>query len=94
MLEKAAWFVILYACISLSVTVLLLVFANRAFNLGGPWGVVRGIILLSLAAIGLVIWIVKSLLGADVAETPNEEIKRTIRKTSAWIDDLKSEWDK
>ncbi len=82
-----------YACVSLTVTVLLLVFANKAFKLGGPVGMVRSIVILSLAGIGLVIWVIKALFGANVADTPNEEIKRTIKKTSAWLDDLKSEWD-
>lgn len=54
---------------------------------------VRSILILSLAAVGFVIWVVKALLGANVAKTPDEEIKRTIKKTSAWLDDLKSEWD-
>lgn len=92
-LERVAWFAVLYACVSLTVTVLLLVFANKAFKLGGPAGMVRSIVILSLAAIGFLIWVVKALLGGNVADTPNEEIKRTIKKTSAWLNDLKSEWD-
>jgi protein-S-isoprenylcysteine O-methyltransferase Ste14 len=80
--------------VSLTVTIAMVVFANKALKLGGPWGMVRTIVVLALAGIGLLIWVVKALFGANVADTPNEEmIKQTIKKTSAWLNDLKSEWD-
>ena len=93
MLERFAWFAVLYACVSVAVTILMLVFANKAFKLGGPFGMVRTAVLIALAGVGLLVWIIKTLFGAQTA-SPNDEIKKTIHKTSAWIQGLKDEWDK
>ena len=92
MLEKIGWFALFYACVSIGVTLLMLVFANRALHLGGPVGMVRSGFLIVMALVGLVVWVGKSLAGGD-PDSPNDEIKKTIRKTSAWLDDLKHEWD-
>lgn len=93
MFEKVAWFAVAYACVSITVTVLMLVFANKAFSLGGPLGMVRSIFLLLLAAVGLISWTAKALFSEGPTPPPSQEIKRTVRKASGWMNDLKSEWD-
>lgn len=91
-IEKLGWFTLAYACISITVTIILLVVANKTFRLGGPVGMARGIGLLILAVVGFIVWAAKSAAGkAD--GSPNDQIKRTIRKTSNWLDSLKDEWD-
>lgn len=92
---KLGWFAIAYAALSLSVTVIMLIVANKAFKLGGPFGMVRAIFLLILAVVGFVIWAGKKATGySPPGETANDQIKKTIRNTSSWIDGLKQEWDK
>ena len=93
MLERIAWFAVLYACVSITVTILMLVFTNKALKLGGPFGMVRTAVLIVLAVISLLVWIIKSLFGAQTG-SPNDEIKKTIRTTSRWVNGLKNEWDK
>ena len=52
----------------------------------------RGAFLLGLAVIGFIIWVGKAATGhAD--GSANDQIKRTVRKTSSWMDGLKEEWD-
>jgi hypothetical protein len=92
MLEQIGWFALAYACISITVTLLMLVFANRAFDLGGPIGMARSAIVLIVALAGLIIWAGKSVAGGNPGR-PDDEVKKTIRKTSAWLDGLKKEWD-
>lgn len=91
--EKIGWFAILYACVSCTVTLLMLVLAGKALKVGGPVGMVRCISLLVLAFIGFVVWVAKSAAGVKQG-TANEEIKRTIKATSTWLNSLKDEWDK
>ena len=93
MLERVAWFAVIYACVSLTVTLLMLIFANKAFKLGGPFGMARAAGLIILAFFAVLIWIVKSLFGGQTG-TLDDEVKSTIRKTSSWIERLKDEWDK
>ena len=92
MIEKIGWFALAYACISITVTIILLVVANKAFRLGGPVGMARGAFLLVLAVVGFIVWAAKSAAGkAD--GSANDQIKRTVRKTSDWFESLKNEWD-
>ncbi len=93
MFERVAWFALIYACISVTVTVLMLVFANKTFKLGGPFGMARAAGLIILAFVAVLIWIVKSLFGGQTGSL-DDEVKSTIRKTSSWIEGLKDEWDK
>ena len=92
MLERVAWFAVIYACVSVAVTILMLVFANKTFKLGGPFGMARATGLIILAGAALVIWVLKGLFGGQKGSL-DSEIKTTIRKTSSWIDGLKDEWD-
>lgn len=71
----------------------MLVFANKAFKLGGPFGMARSLILIVLAAIALVIWVGKSIFGDGSVGSLDNEVKTTVRKTSSWVDGLKKEWD-
>ena len=92
MLERIGWFVVAYACISITVTIIMVVAAKKAFHLGGPIDMARGAFLLVLAVIGFIIWVGKAATGhAD--GSANDQIKRTVRKTSSWMDGLKEEWD-
>jgi hypothetical protein len=92
--EKIGWFAVAYACISLTVTLVMLVVANRALKLGGPIGMARSAGLLVLAVIGLIIWASRKVTGySPPGETPGDQIRRTVRKTSGWFDGLKDEWD-
>ena len=93
MLENLGWFALVYACISITVTILMLVFANKTFKLGGPFGMIRTVAVLVIAGIGALIWVVKELFGSSTHGTLDEEVKSTIKKTSSWIDDLKNEWE-
>lgn len=93
MIERFAWFAVIYACVSVAVTILMLLFANKAFGLGGPFGMARAAGLIVLAFIALVVWIVKSAFGGPTRSL-DDEVKSTIRKTSTWIEGLKDEWDK
>lgn len=93
MLETIGWFALAYACISITVTILMLVFANKAFKLGGPLGMIRTIAVLIIAGIGVLIYVCKALFGGGTQGTLNDEVKSTIKKTSSWIDDLKNEWE-
>lgn len=94
MWERLGWFAIAYACISLTVTVVMLVVANRAFKLGGPVGMVRFAFILVLVVVGFIVWATKKAAGySPPGESANDQIKRTIRKTSGWLDGLKHEWD-
>ncbi|MBI5862922.1 MAG: hypothetical protein HZB38_00130 [Planctomycetes bacterium] len=94
MWEKLGWFAIAYACISLTVTVVMLVVANKAFKLGGPIGMVRSAFILVLVVVGFIVWATKKATGySPPGESANDQIKRTIRKTSSWLDGLKHEWD-
>ncbi len=92
MLKEIGWFALIYACVSIAVTIFMLVVANRTLNLGGPIGMARSAILLVLAFVGLIIWAGKSVAGGNPG-TPDDEVKKAIRKTSAWFDGLKKEWD-
>ncbi len=93
MLESIGWFALVYACISITVTILMLVFANKAFKLGGPLGMMRTVVVLVIAGVGVLIWVVKELFGSGSHGSLDEEVKTTIRKTSSWIENLKNEWD-
>ncbi len=93
MLERVAWFAVIYGCVSVTVTIFMLVFANKTFKLGGPFGMARAAGLILLAGAALVIWVLKGLFGGQTGSL-DDEIKTMIRKTSTWIDGLKEEWDK
>lgn len=94
MFEKLGWFAIAYACVSITVTLVMLAVANKALKLGGAFGMVRASFLLILAVVGFIIWASKKATGySPPGETANDQIKRTIRKTSSWMDGLKKEWD-
>lgn len=53
----------------------------------------RAAVLIVLAVIAFVIWLFKAIVGADTRSL-NDEIKTTVRKTSIWVDGLKSEWER
>ena len=93
MFERVAWFALIYACISVTVSVLMLIFANKTFKLGGPFGMARATGLIVLAFVGLLVFLAKSLFGGQTSSL-DDEVKNTIRKTSTWIEGLKDEWDK
>ena len=78
MLEKATWFAVIYACISISVTVLMLVFANKALRLRGSVGMVRALCPLVLAVAGLIGYVLREIFGSqDSIRKPSGEIKKT-----------------
>lgn len=93
MLKNIGWFAVVYASVSLTVTLLLLVFANKTFKLGGPIGMARTLVLLVLAVIGAVIWGGKSLSSSGQTRSLDDEIKHTVKKTSEFVDKLKKDWD-
>lgn len=93
MLESIGWFALLYAFVSITVTILMLVFANKAFKLGGPLGMIRTGSLLVIAGIGVIIYVCKELFGSGTQGSLEDEVKSTIRKASSWIDNLKNEWE-
>ena len=92
-LSEMAWFGVVYLCISVTVSIVLLVTANKLFRLGGPKGMIRIIVLLVLALVGWVVFAVKKLSSNDPSVTAKGEIKKTIKKTSSWLDGLKKAWD-
>lgn len=53
----------------------------------------RSAILLVLAVVGFFVWAAKQATGHGSDDSVNDEVKKTIRKTSRWIDDLKNEWE-
>ncbi len=93
MLETLGWFAVVYACVSITVTILMLIFANKAFKLGGPLGMIRTVVILVVAGIGVLCYVCKELFGGGTQGSVRDGVKSTIRKTSSWLDDMKSEWE-
>lgn len=94
MFENLGQFAIAYACVSITVTLVMLAVANRSLKLGGAFGMVRASFLLVLAVVGFITWVLKKVTGdSPPGETAHDQIRRTIRKTSSWLDSLQKEWD-
>lgn len=91
--RAAAWFGVAYVLVSVTVTVLLLVGANKLLGFGGPKGMIRAIGLLVLAIIGWIVFAAKKAVNSDPDVTAKGEIKKTVKKVSSWLDDLKQTWD-
>lgn len=73
-------------------TLIMVIAARKVLRFGGPIDMARGAFLLILAVVGFIIWVGKAATG-HAQGSANDQIKRTIRKTSNWMDGLRAEWE-